>query len=463
MELKPVELPPMNLGLKEAAELLGGRHDGPDATILRVTTDSRDLRPGDLFVALRGERFDGGAFAAAALEQGAVGVVLDPSQAPAITHAIRVDDTRTALGRLGAGWRQRFAIPVVAITGSNGKTTVKEMLGAILRAETGAAETVLTTQGNLNNDIGLPLMLLRLRPQHRYAVFEMGMNHPGELEYLTRLARPDVALVNNALAAHIGFFGSVEAIARAKGEIFEGLAPHSGMALVNLDDPHAALWQAQNARRVQIGFGFNPCAAVRGVWRATRDGGTLDAQLPDGQLHVPLAVPGEHNARNALAALAAAFALEISGASMLEGLRHFSGVAGRLQTRTGLHGSHFIDDTYNANPDSVKAALAVLAARPGRKILVLGDMGELGDLAAALHAEIGLAARAAGVDRLLALGELVAETVHAFGSGAMRFERIEELLAELENALDEHTTVLVKGSRFMRMERVVDSFTQGHD
>ncbi|WP_407702873.1 UDP-N-acetylmuramoyl-tripeptide--D-alanyl-D-alanine ligase [Thiobacillus sedimenti] len=445
--------------LSEAAAMLGLAHAGGDADVLRVCTDSRSIRPGDLFIALRGEKFDGGTFAADALRQGAVGVVLDHAQAPAIAQALRVDDTRLALGQLAAAWRRRFALPIVAITGSNGKTTVKEMLGAILRAEAGNEAAVLQTEGNLNNDIGLPLMLLRLRESHAFAVLEMGMNHAGEIDYLTRLARPDVAVVNNALSAHIGFLGSVENIARAKGEIFNGLSD-AGIAVFNADDAHAHLWRDANARRSVIDFGLVHPAAVRGQYRPLDFGSALTLVLPGATLDITLQVPGEHNVMNALAAAAAAFALDVSHRSIVTGLSGFTGVKGRLQRKPGLHGAIFIDDTYNANPDSVKAALAVLAQQPGKKLLVLGDMGELGSDAADMHGDIGRAARAARVDRLLALGELTQHTVAAFGAGAMHFERIEELLAELENDLTPDTTVLVKGSRFMQMERVVRSFTE---
>ncbi len=448
--------------LSEAASMLGVPLPGAEAEVVRITTDSRTLRPGDLFVALRGERFDGGAFAAQALQQGAAGVVLDRAQAPDLAQALRVDDTRLALGRLAQAWRQRFAIPLVAITGSNGKTTVKEMLAAILRTEAGDAAAVLHTEGNLNNDIGVPLMLLRLRDHHQYAVLEMGMNHAGEIDYLTRLARPDVAIVNNALTAHIGFLGSVENIARAKGEIFNGLAD-AGIAVFNADDPHAGLWRAANPRRCIVDFGLVHATTVRGGYRADAFGSALTVRLPNATLDIALQVPGEHNVMNALAAVAGAFALDVSHRSVVVGLSDFGGVKGRLQRKRALHGSTLIDDTYNANPDSVKAALAVLARQPGKKILVLGDMGELGEDAAAMHEEIGVAARAAGVDRLLALGELSCGTVAAFGAGAMHFERIEELLAELENELAPDTVVLVKGSRFMQMERVVKSFTEASD
>jgi len=445
--------------VSEAAAMLAVPFAVEDADVLRVSTDSRTIQPGDLFIALRGERFDGGRFAAQALQQGAVGVVLDPAQAPDIFGALRVDDTRLALGTLAAAWRRRFVMPVVAITGSNGKTTVKEMLAAILRVEAGSDAAVLHTEGNLNNDIGLPLMLLRLRETHQYAVLEMGMNHRGEIDYLTRLARPDVAVVNNALSAHIGFLGSIENIACAKGEIFNGL-PDAGIAVYNADDPHAGLWREANAQRRIVDFGLRRPAAVHAHCQPRGFGSVLALALPDTILDIPLQVPGEHNAMNALAAAAAAFALNVSHSSMVAGLSGFNGVKSRLQRKPALHGSTFIDDTYNANPDSVKAALAVLAQQAGTKILVLGDMGELGSDAARLHAQIGQAARAAGVNRLLALGDLTKEAVSAFGVGAMHFERIQELLAELENALAPDTTVLVKGSRFMQMERVVNSFAE---
>ncbi|MFP5380928.1 MAG: UDP-N-acetylmuramoyl-tripeptide--D-alanyl-D-alanine ligase [Gammaproteobacteria bacterium] len=449
----------MNLKLSDVAAMLGIPFAGTDAPVRRVSTDSRAIRPGDLFVALRGEKFDGGAFATQALKQGAAGVVLDRGQASEIGDALRVDDTRLALGRLAAAWRQRFDVPLVAITGSNGKTTVKEMLAAILRAEAGDEAAVLATEGNLNNDIGVPLMLLRLRPLHRYGVFEMGMNHVGEIDYLTRLVKPEVALVNNAMRAHVGLLGSVEAIAHAKGEIFNGLGT-GGIAVFNADDPYAGIWRAANAQRSVVDFGMAQPARVRGHFDAASAVLTID--LPGAHLDVVLRVPGVHNAMNALAAAAAAFALDVSPNSIVAGLSGFAGVKGRLQWKAALHGSVFLDDTYNANPDSVSAALDVLAQQSGRKLLVLGDMGELGADAPALHAEIGRAARAAGVDRLFALGDLSRESVAAFGSGAMFFERIEELLAELENDLAPDVTALVKGSRFMQMERVVKSFTEGH-
>ncbi|MGA7178809.1 MAG: UDP-N-acetylmuramoyl-tripeptide--D-alanyl-D-alanine ligase [Thiobacillaceae bacterium] len=446
------------MGLAEASVAMGGQLIGRDAEFDSVSTDSRSITAGQLFIALRGEKYDAARFAAETLEKGAVGVVLNHYGAPQLSPSIVVEDTRIALGRLAGHWREKFSIPVAAITGSNGKTTVKEMLAAILRAETGSADTVLATEGNLNNDIGCPLTMLKLRPHHRYVVLEMGMNHFGELAYLTRLARPDVAMINNAQSAHVGLLGSVEAIAQAKGEIFQGLSS-GGTAVINADDPHADLWRGMNTSRTTFGFGFSPNSQVRGEALPDETGQRLHIHTLQGDFDVHLHVSGEHNARNALGATAVALAMGASLDSVRQGLSAFTGVKRRLQSKAGLHGALFIDDTYNANPDSAKAAITVLSQRPGKTILVLGDMGELGDQSATLHAQIGLVARQAGVNRLLTLGESSRSATQAFGGGASHYERIQELLADLENELAPDVTVLVKGSRTAKMERVVDSFT----
>ncbi len=456
--------------LKEAAQAIGASALGPDVAFERVHTDSRTLTPGCLFVALKGARFDGHRFAAQAIEQGAVAVMVE-APAGAGTEAVGaayglppqaaillVEDTRLALGRLAAWHRSRMPARLVAITGSNGKTTVKEMTAAILRAQAGE-ETVLATEGNLNNDIGVPLTLLRLTPAHRYGVIEMGMNHAGEIAYLTRLTRPDAALVNNAQRAHLEGLGTVEAVARAKGEIYEGLGPE-GVALVNIDDPYAPLWLGMNAGRRVLRFGLAFEAEVRAEYERLPEGARLTLTTPLGRVDTQLQVPGEHNVRNAAAAAAAAIALGAGVAAIAQGLAGYRGVKGRLQVHPCILGATLIDDSYNANPDSVAAAIQVLAARPGRRILVLGDMGELGPQAVQLHRRIGEQARAAGIERLFALGELSRHAVEGFGPGAMFFERIEELLAEIENALGPDATVLVKGSRFMQMERVVKSFVE---
>ncbi|MFZ5474302.1 MAG: UDP-N-acetylmuramoyl-tripeptide--D-alanyl-D-alanine ligase [Pseudomonadota bacterium] len=456
--------------LTEVAQALSAEAVGEDVEFTTVSTDTRNLPKGALFIALRGERFDGHRFAAQALAAGAAAVMIDAAAQLSLAPAIVVPDTRLALGRLAAWHRSRQPAKVVAITGSNGKTTVKEMTAAILRAhavQTGTgAGAVLATEGNLNNDIGVPLMLLRLTPAHRYAVIEMGMNHPGELTYLSNLARPDAALVNNAQRAHLEGLQTVEAVARAKGEIFTGLAA-DGIALINADDPHTALWRGMNAGRRIVSFGLAPQADVRVEHRPLAYGAALTLHTPVGTVQCELHAPGLHNVRNAAAATAAALALGASLDAVAQGLNGYTGVKGRLQRKECLLGAHLIDDTYNANPDSVTAAIQVLASQPGKRILVLGDMGELGPGAAELHREIGAKARAAGIERLFCLGELSIHAVEGFGPAsdgqrAMHFERIEELLAEVENALEPGATLLVKGSRFMQMERVVKSFEEAH-
>jgi len=450
--------------LSAAAASLGVPHQGQDAELFSVGTDSRAVTPGMLFVALKGERFDGHDYVREVLAAGAAGAMVERGWAAANPELplIPVIDTRVALGQLAAHWRNRFAIPLLGITGSNGKTTVKEMCAAILRRHLGA-DAVLATQGNFNNDIGLPLTLLKLRAGHRAAVIEMGMNHPGEIAYLTRLARPTVALVNNAQRAHLEGLGTLTDVARAKGEIFEGLDP-AGVAVLNADDPQAGLWRTLAGERPQIGFGFAAAAEVRGQWQPNRInegfGGALNVSTPAGTLAVELKVPGEHNARNALAATAACLAagvpLEIIGAALAD----YAGVKGRLQRRNGRNGATLIDDTYNANPDSMRAAIDVLAGIPGKRILVMGDMGEVGAAAAQFHDEIGGHAKSCGIERLFALGGLAADAAHNFGEGARHFESVETLIEALKPELGGDTTVLVKGSRFMRMERVVEAIEE---
>jgi UDP-N-acetylmuramoyl-tripeptide--D-alanyl-D-alanine ligase len=311
---------------------------------------------------------------------------------------------------------------------------------------------VLATEGNLNNDIGMPLTLLRLRDAHRFAVIEMGMNHEGEIDYLTRIARPNVALVNNAQRAHVGILGSVDAIARAKGEIYAGLGP-AGTAIVNEDDAFASYWRGLNRGRPAISFGFKPEADVRGG--VTPEGWRI--VTPSGSFTFSPRVRGEHNLRNAMAASAAAFALGLSVDAMRAGLGEFPGVAGRLQRRRGPGASLVIDDSYNANPESMRAALRVLAEERARKVFVMGDMGELGSQSDAMHAEIGAYAREVGVDALLAMGPASREAVDAFGAGARHFTEIEALREAARAEAATGAAILVKGSRFMQMERVADA------
>jgi UDP-N-acetylmuramoyl-tripeptide--D-alanyl-D-alanine ligase len=443
--------------LSEAAFALGVEHRGDDVTFTRVCTDSRAVMAGDLFVALRGERFDGHAYCAAAQSLGAVAALVDGmgvALAPAAMPLIAVNDTLKGLGQLAHAWRSRFDLPLVALTGSSGKTTVKEMLAAILDVVTPGA--VLATRGNLNNEIGVPLMLLELNASHRCAVIEMGMNHAGEISRLTRVARPDVALVNNAGHAHVGNLGSVEAVAHAKGEIFEGLA-RNGTAVINADDAYAALWHKLSSKNNLLTFGLECKADVTARYTLGASGSEIEFQTVVGSAKATLAAPGVHNVRNALAACASALAMDVALADIAQGLANYHGVKGRLQYKAGLGGAVIIDDTYNANPESVRAAIDVLARLPGERHLVLGDMGELGDESAACHREAGAHARTAGINGLSVLGEASQEAAAAFGSGARHFETPELLVEHLKPRLISGVTVLVKGSRFMRMERVVSA------
>lgn len=443
----------MMIRLSEIAQATGGRVIGEDVLVQSVGTDSRKLEVGQLFIAIKGEHFDGHGYAESVLSQGAAAVLV--SQDVEVAPAVLVEDTRLALGQLAAWWRARFSIPVAAITGSNGKTSVKEMLAAILRVAAGADDAVLATQGNLNNDIGLPLTLLQLREHHRYAVVEMGMNHFGEISYLTRIGRPDVALINNATSAHLGGLGSIEGVAQAKGEIFEGLAD-GGVAVINADDAYVGLWQSLAGQHSIVRFGLNASAEVTAAYALHADGSDLQLHASAGERALRLSVPGLHNVRNALAATAVALSMGVTLDAVAEGLIGFTGVKGRLQRKPGRHGALLIDDTYNANPASMRAAIDVLASQPGKRLLVMGDMGELGENEAALHAELGTYAKAAGVDGLYALGNLTVETVEAYGHGASHYDTVESLAEALLPSLNTGTAVLVKGSRFMRMERVVD-------
>jgi UDP-N-acetylmuramoyl-tripeptide--D-alanyl-D-alanine ligase len=443
--------------LSTAAAAIGAERLGADARVLRVVTDSRDVRSGDLFVALKGPRFDAHEFVDRALASGAVAaVVSNPDAVSTKGAALMVaPDTRLALGKLAAWWRSRFDIPVVGVTGSNGKTTVKEMIAAVLRKHSSEGQ-VLATEGNLNNDIGMPLTLLKLSDQHRYAVIEMGMNHLGEIAYLSRLARPDIALINNACTAHIGEVGSVEGIARAKGEIFEGLRP-AGTAVINGDDAFADYWRDLLIGRTVVDFGLDRRATITARYELSDTGSLITVRTPAHEFVLRLQVPGRHNVKNAIAAAAVCAVLSVPPGTIAEGLSGYGGVRGRMQIMRLQSGAIVIDDTYNANPDSMKAALSVLGAAAGPRIFVVGDMGELGPGEIELHADVGSFARRAGIDRVYALGKAVEATVRAFGDGAQRYQSIEALLEDLRRDVGGEATVLVKGSRFMKMERVVDA------
>jgi UDP-N-acetylmuramoyl-tripeptide--D-alanyl-D-alanine ligase len=439
--------------LAEAAGALGGRASGADAQFTGVSSDSRGLRAGDLFVALRGERFDGHAFLAAAAKANAAAAMVDRDyRGEYPLPVLIVADTRRSLGDLARYWRARFSPALVAIVGSNGKTTVKEMLAAILRRHAGE-ESVLSTQGNLNNDIGLPLTLLGLRHAHRWCAIELGMNHKGEIAYLAGITRPTVALVNNAQREHLEFMRSVEEVAAENGSVYDAL-PADGIAVVNADDGHAAFFRRAAGGRRVVDFGLDTPAAVTGSYTLKGLSSELRLRTPSGEAEATLAIPGVHNVRNALAAAACAFSVNVPVKTIGEGLSAFRPYTGRLQVKRSAHGATVIDDSYNANPDSVRAAIDILAASPAPTALVLGDMGEVGERGAEFHREVGEYARSRGVSQLLVLGEATRHAVEAFGAGAQHFPAPEALIAALQAK-----TILVKGSRFMKMERVVAALT----
>ena len=440
------------MDLAEAAEAVAGRPSAAPALFSGVGTDTRSLARGDLFVALRGERFDGHDFLAAAAAAGAAAAMVDRDYAGQLPlPVVVVEDTRRALGDLARYWRTRFSPALIAITGSNGKTTVKEMLAAILRRHAGE-DAVLATAGNLNNDIGVPLTLLKMRPSHRCCAIELGMNHKGEIAYLAGIARPTVALVNNAQREHLEFMRSVEEVAEENACVYDAL-PQSGVAVVNADDAHAAYFRARAGARRTLDFGA-AAGAVTGRHSLGRLSSEIRIHTPAGEADATLAIPGLHNVRNALASAACAHAAGVAPQSIAEGLTAFRPCAGRLQVRQVPRGATVIDDSYNANPDSVRAAIDVLAGCPAPTVLVLGDMGEVGEHGTEFHREVGAYARSKGISQLLALGDAARHAVAAFGDAGRHFERIEELISSVNGK-----TVLVKGSRFMKMERVVAALT----
>jgi UDP-N-acetylmuramoyl-tripeptide--D-alanyl-D-alanine ligase len=443
------------MNLSEIAKALNVPFYGPDVNVKSIGTDSRSIAKGQLFVGIKGEYFDGNAFAAEALKLGAAAVMISAEKTP-IKPSVRVDDTRLALGKLAHYWRNKFNLPLVAVTGSNGKTTVKEMISAILNA---AGGKVLSTRGNLNNDIGMPLTLFGINNMHTFAVIEMGMNHEGEIRYLTELARPKVALVNNAGTAHIGELGSLEAIARAKGEIYEGLV-EDGIAVINADDNFAHYWKSLNKNRKIITFGFKENSDVSASFQIQKITSQIILKTPKGSIQFNLKMLGEHNVRNALAASAVATALGISNECIANGLSDFNPVKGRLNWLHGVNGAAVIDDTYNANPDSARMAIDVLALQKGTQIFVMGDMAELGESAHQMHLEIGAYAKQKGIHKFLSFGELSKFSSEKFGAGGQHFNVLEHLLEVLHNEMKEDLTVLVKGSRFMKMERVISAITK---
>jgi UDP-N-acetylmuramoyl-tripeptide--D-alanyl-D-alanine ligase len=450
----------MKRTLAEFARACGGQLAGSDAAYTDVVSDSRALQPRQLFVALKGPNFNGNEFVAAALAAGAAGALVDSLQPLALPQIV-VADTQAALERAALAWRAAFDGPLVGVAGSNGKTTAKEMTAAILAR----AGNCLATRGNLNNHIGVPLTLLRLTPEHRFAVVEMGANHAGEVAALVGIARPSVGMITNAGAEHLEGFGSLEGVARAEGEMVAGLAPVA-TAVINADDEFAQLWRTLTPARV-VTFGVRARAdfsahEVRSTSGAAGFRTHFRLRAPQGNTPIELAVGGAHNVANALAAAAAASSAGATLEQIAAGLAEVRAVSGRLQFKQAKGGAWLIDDSYNANPSSVRAAIEVLASLAGRRWLVLGDMAELGAYALEAHADIGEFARAQGIERLYATGALMERAVESFGAGAQWFTDAAALTAALTRALTEagpEVRILVKGSRFNRLERVVDALT----
>lgn len=440
----------MNSTLATAATAMQGDLHGPDRVFDGVSTDTRTIGRGQLFFALSGPNFDGGKFVAEAADKGAAAAVVT-AQADSNLAQIVVADTRIALGQLGAAWRHQHAAIVVGVTGSNGKTTLKEMIAACL----GQEAPTLATAGNLNNDIGMPLMLLRINAAHHYAVLEMGANHGGEIAYLTALARPHVVVINNAGTSHLEGFGSIAGVAQGKGEILRG-EPRPRYAILNADDDYYDYWRSLVDDIDVLSFGLRDSADIfASDIQPGKDATVFRLHLPAAELEIKLPFVGAHNVRNACAAAAVAVALDVAAEHIKVGLESLAPVAGRLQPVSGLQGATLYDDSYNANPVSVAAAGEFLAALQGEKWMVLGDMGELGDAAQALHRSVGQTLHAAGIDRLFATGPLSRETVAAFGVGGEWFADVEALIAKVSSELRADVSVLVKGSRAARMERVV--------
>lgn len=450
----------ISMNLSEAASRLGVKLYDADVRFTGCSIDSRTVQQGNLFIAIQGERFDGHRFVRSAMDNGASAALVEKDDAEQSLPLLIVHDSKQAMARLAGSWRSDFDIPLLAVTGSNGKTTVKEMINSIL----GLTASVLATRGNLNNDIGVPLTLFGLGKEHQYAVIEMGANHPGEIAWLSRLAKPTVALITQCAPAHLEGFGSMDGVARAKAEIYSGLVA-DGTAVVNADDAYAGFWRDIASAYKQLSFGITNKADIYAtdVFFDSATGNTrfsLNTPAGTGAINLPLA--GKHNVMNALAATACCTAVRIPFKDIRAGLESMPHVHGRMHMVTTSTGTRVFDDTYNANPASLHAGLQVLSAYPGKRWLVLGDMGELGESSTDLHRQAGEIAREQGIERLYALGELSKYAVEAFGRGAKHFDQIEDLLMSLKPELSADITVLVKGSRFMAMDRIVKSLMEAN-
>lgn len=446
----------MNLQLSELAEIVGGELLGENQIITSLSTNTRELTAGQLFIALKGAQFDGHDFLQSAYEKKAAGVIISKRQSLPIP-SITVEDTKLALGKIAAFHRQQFPIPVIAITGSCGKTTTTAILATILNC---MAPTLAPIK-SFNNDIGVPLTLLQLTSKHRYAVIEMGANHPGEIAYLSRLAGQQFSIITNVAPAHLDGFKTLAGVASAKGEIFEALADE-GMAVINADDQFADYWRKLIKNKKMITFGIKKTADVYAKNIGLTETGNPQFELfsPHGKCEIRLPLLGEHNVKNALAAIAAAIAVGATKEAIQQGLASVQPVSSRLNNYKGLAGAVVIDDTYNANPLSVEAALQTLAHRKGERFFIFGDMAGLGQDEADFHREIGLLAKRLGIDKLLACGKLSELAVNQFGKNGYHFESQASLIETLKSQLHDDAIVLVKGSRSSQMENIVQAIIQ---
>lgn len=449
------------LNLIRLAERFGGSVVNGDASVHGVSTNTKAINSGDVFVALKGERFDAHNFVGEAQSQGAIALVVEKHITTSDCPQWIVNDTTVALGNIAKAQRDNFLGKLVAITGSSGKTTVKGMLESILRVA--ADDKVFATKGNLNNHIGVPLSLLSLQSHHQYAVIEMGASAMGEIDYLTAMASPDVAMINNVMAAHVEGFGSIDNIAKAKGEIYNGLSDN-GIAVINAADKYAPQWLAKNKHRTTITFSADEVVSANinahQIQQQNNGCAQFTLRLFDISVPVHLSVLGLHNVANALAAATCAYALTISADVIAKGLHAFAGVAGRLQCISGVNGATIIDDSYNANPNAFCAAIDVLSDMTAKTILIMGDMAELGQESEQEHSKIGEYANSKHVDVFLSIGRLSANASAAFMGDKQHFNGIEELISAAVNYADKNTVLLVKGSRSSRMDRVVKALIQ---
>ncbi len=448
----------MNLNLNQVKKIVGGTYQGDEALlnkkIKRISINSKDIHKDDLFIGIKGEKFNGDLFASSAIQKGAIAAIISTNQKDT-KNKIIVKSGREALGKLAQYWKSQSKIPLVAITGSNGKTTTKEMIGSIVSSHLKSKKKLLMSQGNFNNDIGLPLSLLNIKKIQKCAVVEMGMNHKGEISYLSKIAIPDIAVITNIAEAHIEFFGSKKGIAKAKSEIFEGLKK-DGTAIINRDDEFYSLMKNAARTKKIISFGLNKKSDV--YLKKTAQG-ISQIHTPKGSVNIKVKLQGEHNLKNVLAAVASTIALKIPLKTIKKGIEAIKPVHGRLEVKKGFNGSIVIDDTYNANPESMRAAIDVLANKDYEKILIIGDMGELGKKAAQYHASIATHINKKKTLHVVGIGKLTKHTIDKCNGNAKWFNNKKELIQYVKSKIRKNSCVLIKGSRFMKMEEVVEALT----